>query len=70
MTTARVLRPANHNGQYLVKEIDSPVWGAPDAEWVLRALEEHHEDGWEVCGVTPAGGGRAIWVFYRRKTLQ
>lgn len=65
-TTARMLKPVGA-GRYLVKEIDAPPTKRYfEALDTLIALEEHHMDGWEVCGVAPADHARAIWVYYRK----
>ena len=52
-------------GRYMLKEILIPANSHPQT--ALEALEECHEDGWEVCGVAPACLA-AIWVYYRRTT--
>lgn len=66
--SVREVRPVDRSARYKLKEIDVPVLerGMISPGWVLKMLEEHHEEGWEVCGVSSTAGNLGIWVFYRR----
>ncbi len=66
MTTARTLRSQDASTRYFMKEVDAPLGNVANVtpQWMLKVLEEHHEEGWEVCGVTTTRG--SVLIYYRR----
>lgn len=68
-TQSRELKSLSSTDRYKLKEIDAPLsilQGGFPPEWVLKTMEEHHEEGYRVCGVSMAAGGQAIWIFYEQ----